>query len=66
MMIKKRRKKGGTKMTETKGKSDTFYGWWIVFGCFFIYGFGALINYTFTIYAPFILKEMRLPFSCLL
>jgi MFS transporter, OFA family, oxalate/formate antiporter len=46
-------------MTETKRKSGTFYGWWIVFGCFFIYGFGALINYTFTIYAPFILKEMN-------
>lgn len=46
-------------MTETKGKGGAFYGWWIVFGCFFIYGFGALINYTFTIYAPFILKEMN-------
>jgi MFS family permease len=46
-------------MTETKGNSGIFYGWWIVFGCFFIYGFGALINYTFTIYAPFILKEMN-------
>jgi MFS family permease len=45
-------------MTEAKGRSGIFYGWWIVFGCFFIYGFGALINYSFTIYAPFILKEM--------
>jgi OFA family oxalate/formate antiporter-like MFS transporter len=46
-------------MTETKDKSGIFYGWRVVFGCFFIYGFGALINYTFTIYAPFILKEMN-------
>jgi MFS family permease len=46
-------------MSETKGQGATFYGWWVVFGCFFIYGFGALINYTFTIYAPFILKEMN-------
>ena len=46
-------------MTETKGNSGIFYGWWIVFGCFFIYGFSAVINYTFTIYAPFIFKEMN-------
>lgn len=46
-------------MTDVNGRSGIFYGWWIVFGCFFIYGFGALINYTFTIYAPFILKEMN-------
>lgn len=52
-------KEGGRTMTEMKEKSGIFYGWWIVFGCFFIYGFGALINYTFTIYAPFILKEMN-------
>ncbi|MFO7964273.1 MAG: MFS transporter [Desulfobacterales bacterium] len=46
-------------MTDTRKKSGIFYGWWIVFGCFFIYGFGALLNYTLTIYAPFILEEMN-------
>jgi len=46
-------------MTETKGKSGIFYGWWIVFVCFFIYGFSSVINFTMTIYAPFIAKEMN-------
>jgi MFS family permease len=36
-----------------------FYGWWVVGACMVIYGFSALINYTYTIYAPFISKEMN-------
>ncbi len=42
---------------EPHGK--TFYGWWIVSAGFFVYGFAALLNYTYTVYAPFILKEMN-------
>ena len=46
-------------MTENTARNGIFYGWWIVFGCFFIYGFSGIINYTLTIYAPFILDELQ-------
>lgn len=36
-----------------------FYGWWVISACTIIYGFSALINYTYTIYAQFILKELH-------
>lgn len=45
--------------TATKGEGGLFYGWWVIFGCFFIYGFGAVMHYSFTIYAPSILEEMH-------
>lgn len=45
--------------TAEKSAGGLFYGWWVVSGCFFIYGFGAVINYSFTIYAPSILEEMH-------
>jgi len=46
-------------LSHEKKEDGIFYGWWIVGSCMVIYGFSALINYTYTIYAPFILKEMN-------
>ncbi len=48
-----------TAATQDKQGSGIFYGWWVVGACMFIYGFAALVNYTYTIYAPFILEEMK-------
>jgi len=45
--------------TREKHKDGIFYGWYVVGACMIIYGFGALVNFTYTIYAPFILKEMN-------
>jgi hypothetical protein len=44
---------------EAKEKRGLFYGWWVICACFFIYGFGTIIAYGFTIYAPFILIELE-------